>query len=336
MIKRTIYRGFEKLTLINLCRLWNLIKIVVGHYYARIFGLVRLQFPYALSLELASVCNLKCPQCPVGMGLIRRLNPFMDKSVALNIIDEFAPQGVILNLYFQGESLLHPNISEITTRAVKKRLFTILSTNAHFLNQETANSIVESGMHRVIVSIDGYQQESYAQYREGGNLELVWQGLRYLVNARKAAKSLWPEIFVQTVVNKYNEQSLDKIKSKAKSLGADKVLFKTMQVYKNHETWLPANKKFSRYVGSEIIKKPTNKCFRAFSSMVITSDGMYVPCCFDKFATHIFHDNDSRVSTMAFSSDRGLFLSKIYTSGHMHSICGNCPEATHVYKKAKR
>lgn len=336
MITSKIHHQLKKVTFLNFIRLGNLAKIIIGHYRARFFGAVHLQFPYALSLELASVCNLKCPQCPVGMGLIKRNNPFMDKSIALKRIDEFAPKGLILSLYFQGESLLHPNIAEIISHAVKQRLFTILSTNAHFLNQSTAYSIVKAGLHRIIISIDGYSQESYAQYREGGDLDVVWQGLQYLVDARKTAKSIWPEIFVQTVVNKYNEKGLDKIKSKAKHLGADKVLFKTMQIYNNHEKWLPKNKKYSRYVGVKIIKKPTNKCFRAFSSMVITSDGMYVPCCFDKFAAHTFKESNSNISTMAFSNDRYQFLSKIYTSGEMHSICNNCPEATHVYKKANR
>lgn len=332
MISQSLYRWFNKLALIDWRRLCNFVKIAVAHWHAQISGKISLQLPYALSLELASVCNLKCPQCPVGLGLIKRDRAFIDVSLATKLIDEFAPHGFVLNLYFQGESLLHKDFGIITTHAANKRLFTILSTNAHFLNQETALSIVSSGLHRVIISIDGYNQNSYERYRSGGDVELAWRGLQLLVDARMKLHSGWPEILVQTVVNRYNEDDLGRIRSKAKGMGADKVVFKTMQIYDNHSNWAPRNAKYSRYRSGQLIKEPAKKCFRAFSSMVVTSDGLFVPCCFDKFGNHGFGRSDLR--SMAFSDVRRAFLRKIYHDGAMHNICTNCPEATHVYKKS--
>ena len=52
-----------------------------------------------------------------------------------------------------------------------KRIYTATSTNAHYLTDEIARKTVESGLDRLIISIDGTTQEVYKQYRVGGNIE---------------------------------------------------------------------------------------------------------------------------------------------------------------------
>ncbi|MBI1692404.1 MAG: hypothetical protein FYV88_1270, partial [Bacteroidetes bacterium] len=45
------------------------------------------------------------------------------------------------------------------------------STNAHYLTDEKARETVESGLDRLIISIDGTTQDVYEQYRVGGATE---------------------------------------------------------------------------------------------------------------------------------------------------------------------
>ncbi|MDA3865182.1 MAG: radical SAM/SPASM domain-containing protein [Salinivirgaceae bacterium] len=301
----------------------TILKNVFFHLWAQLSGKVYPQLPYALSLELSGVCNLKCPQCPVGLGLIKRAQPFMSKEDAYKIIDEFAPFGTVLNLYFQGESLLNPNFCAITNYAAKQKVFTILSTNAAFISKNTATNLVQSGIHRIIISVDGADQQSYEKYRSGGDLETVWRSISWLMQARKSQARLRPEIIVQTLVNKYNEHDLSVIKDKALTLGADRVVFKTMQLYSDREVWLPKTKKFQRYKRQNQAVK-INRCFRAFSSMVITSDLSYVPCCFDKFANHRLNTPNQTLRQVAKTDKRRAFLSQIYKHKTGHSICENC------------
>lgn len=49
--------------------------------------------------------------------------------------------------------------------AASKKVYTATSTNAHFLTKELAEKTVKSGLHRLIISIDGTTQEVYEQYR---------------------------------------------------------------------------------------------------------------------------------------------------------------------------
>ena len=69
-----------------------------------------------------------------------------------------------INFYFQGEPFLNKQLPEMISESFEKRIYTATSTNAHFLDSNTAKRTVESGLHRLIISIDGTTQETYEQY----------------------------------------------------------------------------------------------------------------------------------------------------------------------------
>ena len=58
-------------------------------------------------------------------------------------------------------------------KAKKRKIYTVTSTNAHFLTERKARETVESGLDRILVSVDGTTQEVYEQYRKNGKLEKV-------------------------------------------------------------------------------------------------------------------------------------------------------------------
>lgn len=314
-------------------RVANLVCVQFTHSFARLFKRVKAYPPYNISIELSSICNLKCPQCPVGLGQINREKKFMSVSTVEKILNKFSPKGLVLNLYFQGESMLHPNFFEIAAKGPKKKLFTILSTNATLINERNAEDLIKTGIHRIIISADGIDQEVYEKYRIGGQSEKVWESIKLLSEAKKKLKKKWPELIVQTLVNRHNENSLDEIKKQAMQLGANKVHFKTMQIYQDHEEWSPSNKKFRRYQSEILIKEPKNKCLRALSGVVVSSDGEILPCCHDKQAENGFGNIKDGFNTITSSNKRRQFLETIYFSKKMHPICKNCPEAMKVYKK---
>ena len=86
-------------------------------------------------------------------------------------IDDIHKELLYLIFYFQGEPYLNPDFLKMVKYASDKNIYTATSTNAHYLNDEAAKKTVESGLDRLIISIDGTTQEVYQQYRVGGNLE---------------------------------------------------------------------------------------------------------------------------------------------------------------------
>lgn len=118
------------------------------------------------------------------------------------------------------------------------------------MTDENAKRTVESGLDRLIISIDGTTQDVYKQYRVGGNLDKVIEGAKNIVKWRKELNSKTPFIFFQFLVVKPNEHQIEDIKKLAKEIGVDEVRFKTAQVYdyeRDPNQLIPTLDKFSRY-----------------------------------------------------------------------------------------
>ena len=198
-----------------------------------------------------------------------------------------------LTFYFQGEPYINPNFLEMVSYANQANIYTATSTNAHFLNEENAKKTVESGLDRLIISIDGTTQETYENYRKGGQLSKVLEGTRNVVKWKKALKSKTPHLIFQFLVVKPNEHQIDEVYKLADEMGVNEVKLKTAQLY-DHEhgnPLMPTIDKYSRYRknsdGTYSIKNSLdNHCWKLWHSCVITWDGRVIPCCFDKDAAY--------------------------------------------------
>lgn len=254
-------------------------------------------------------------------------------------IDELHRDLLYLIFYFQGEPYLNPAFLEMVKYASGKGIYTATSTNAHYLTDENARKTVESGLDRLIISIDGTTQDVYTQYRVGGNLEKVIQGAKNIVKWKKELGSKKPFVFFQFLVVKPNEHQIADIKLLAKEIGVDEVRFKTAQVYDYEEgnRLIPTIDKYSRYKkqddGTYTIKnKLGNHCWRLWHSPVITWDGLVVPCCFDKDAQHRLGDLKSSTFKTLWHNENYVRFRTQLMKGRKHiDICANCSEGTRVW-----
>tara|TARA_Y100000590_G_C15514072_1_gene936546 strand:- start:367 stop:1038 length:672 start_codon:yes stop_codon:yes gene_type:complete len=60
-----------------------------------------------------------------------------------------------------------------------------ISTNGILLDKKKCDELIKSGVGTVIVSIDGVSQNVYEKYRVGGQVEKVFENIRYLNEANK-------------------------------------------------------------------------------------------------------------------------------------------------------
>jgi radical SAM protein with 4Fe4S-binding SPASM domain len=229
----------------------------------------------------------------------------------------------------------------MVTYANHKKLYTATSTNAHYLTDEMARKTVESGLDRLIISIDGTTQDVYTQYRIGGNLEKVIEGTKNIVKWKKQLKSKTPLIIFQFLVVKPNEHQTGEIRKIAKMLGVDELRFKTAQVYdyeKDPNQLIPENEKFSRYKkntdGTYRRKnKLANHCWKLWHANVITWDGLVVPCCFDKDAMHQLGSLKTQSFSDIWKNDNyKQFRREIMKSRKNIDICANCSEGVSVWE----
>lgn len=319
-------------------RFVNVIKIVSSFSVSRIvrkpivWGL-----PISYSIEPTNHCNLKCPECPSGLGALTRPLGLLNFADFKSWIDQIKDYGFYVQLFFQGEPYINKHLPEMIRYAQRNNVYISISTNGHFVNERNVDHILENAPDKLIYSVDGLDEESYQKYRVGGTFKQADEGLRLLINRKKQLNKKRPYVEFQFIVMKQNEHQLEDVKNYCNEVGVDKLVFKTMQIssYENAVKFLPNNPKFRRYLVKDgkfsIKSKLKNHCFALWRTSVITWDGKVVPCCFDKDAEHTLGIlNGKRFSDIWISDEYQKFRSTVLADRKQTSICTNCTEGLKI------
>ncbi len=331
---------FSKL---SLRRSWNGVKVLSSYYISMWFKKpVQWGMPVSISFEPTTSCNLRCPECPSGLRAFTRPTGMLKTNFFKETIDQLHKELLYLVFYFQGEPYLNPDFLEMVKYASSKKIYTATSTNAHYLNDDNAKRTIESGLDRLIISIDGTTQDVYEQYRVGGRLDKVLEGTRNIVKWKKELKSNTPFIVFQFLVVKPNEHQIEEVRKLGEDIGVDAIWFKTAQVYdyeKDPNKLIPTLDKYSRYKktseGYEFKGKLANHCWRLWHDPVITWDGLVAPCCFDKDAQHQLGDlKQKSFKEIWKNGEYKRFRTAILQGRKNIDICANCSEGTKVWETA--
>ena len=290
--------------------------------------------PISASIEPANFCNLRCPECPTGKKEFEKENKKLTFDLFKKILNPLLPELTYLNLYFQGEPFLNEEIFSMIQYAHSKKIYTSISTNGHFLDSDNIKKILSSNLDHLIVSVDGSNQKSYELYRIGGNFDTVINGIKELVQKKKEAKSKTPFIELQFLVLHTNEDEIEEMKKLAKKLSVDKLQLKSAQVYdyENGNNLIPTKSKYSRYKklpnGKFIIKKKLrHRCWRQWSSVVITAQGELLPCCFDKKEKYSFGNIFEDYFEDLWLGGKAMnFRQEVLLNRKDITICTNCTE----------
>ncbi len=335
MLKIYLFWAIRYASSFTLIRLYNFIKIKTSYYLSRLTRQnLHWGMPYTISIEPTTSCNLKCPECPSGLKKFNRPTGILTLKTLNEIIKQLGKHLTYVTFYFQGEPLLHPDFTKYVSILKQNKIMVGTSTNAHFLNKEKAEEIIESGLDRLIISLDGVDAETYKKYRRGGDFNRVIENIKIMVKTKKEFKSSIPFIELQFIVFKHNEHQIKDIKKLSKELGVDKLSLKTAQLYEFEEgnELMPGLVKYSRYQQStdgkyKIKGKLPNHCYRSWSGSVITWDGEVVPCCFDKDGDHRFGNiMESDYKDILQNKEYKGFLQQILKDRKQIEICRNCTE----------
>ncbi|MDY0116713.1 MAG: radical SAM protein [Sulfurimonadaceae bacterium] len=163
------------------------------------------EYPLLVDVELASVCNLKCPMCyTITDEFKEKVNAkLMDFELFKKIIDEIAGKVPALRLSLRGESTLHPKLTECIQYAKDKGIKEIsFLTNGSKLELEYFKKIVDAGIDWITISVDGLDEE-YEKIRKplkfSDTLQKIKDMHQYKIdnNLHKPVikiQSLWPSI----------------------------------------------------------------------------------------------------------------------------------------------
>ncbi len=237
--------------------------------------------PKTFTIETALACNLHCPECAIGGGMITRAKALLTFDQYKIIADKMRPFAKYVYLHLWGEPLLNKEIFKML-RYTADFAKTNISTNALLLDEEKAEALVTSGVTDVIVSIDGFTQEVYAQYRVGGKVKDALAALKLLqeTNLKHGGRV---NLIPQFIVFKHNQHEKELFREYCNSLGLQAFLkspyIRTgtgkFEKSDHPEHWRP------EYADTAALRQGMRDCNNPKEVLTMLVDGSCVICCHD-------------------------------------------------------
>ena len=243
--------------------------------------------PMNVTIEPTNACNLECPVCETGAGVLGRETGHLSLAQFSSIIDRIGSHTNTLMFYFMGEPFLNPQAYEMIRYAKDAGIpFIETCTNGDFVNP---GRIVTCGLDKVSFQIGGITQETHEGYRVGGQLDRVMKNLRETIRLRNESGSSL-RIEVGFILMKHNEHEVDDFRRSMLALGADGtvVIDPCVRTIAQGKQFLPSDRAhwiydegaFERGVLRPKVL-PDNVCPWIYYSIAIHVNGNVVPCCRD-------------------------------------------------------
>lgn len=228
------------------------------------FGVEHLRcFPPLLKVEASNECHNGCKYCYQA-----KTGAHFSYEHFTSLVDALAPYLFEVSLHDIGEPLLHERILDFIRYAHSRRIGTVISTSLSVERGEGFwRELVESGLDRLIVAIDGLKPETYNRYRTNANLELVMRNLRATLSARVETRS--PLRVTWQMINlPWNECEQAQARRFAAELGCDD--FSLIQ-----EESIPRKNSYE----GQGLKTRTRACLMPYLIFVVTANELVRPCC---------------------------------------------------------
>jgi MoaA/NifB/PqqE/SkfB family radical SAM enzyme len=241
-----------------------------------------LGYPYWLTIDPCSACNLECPCCPTGLRKNVRPRVMLPFAGYRKIVDVLGPYLIHVDFCNWGEPLLNRDVPEMIAYAQRFGCTTRLDSSFNVeLTDDLAGRLVRSGLSRLVVSLDGASQAAYEMYRRNGRFDTVVANVRRLVAKKKELHRTLPRIHWQFLVFKHNEHEIGKALEMARQIGVDSIGF--VAPYCPVEMASSIDR-YNRYVikDDRVAYKETmveDRCGWLWDSIAVNADGSVSPCC---------------------------------------------------------
>ena len=171
--------------------------------------------PRLIFWESTAGCNLRCIHCrriDVADQLVPEDLTTAESKALIDQIIAFSSPIFVLS---GGEPLMRPDIFAIAGYAASRGLRVALATNGTLIDELMADRIVDAGIRRVAVSLDGATATTHDTFRAlAGSFAQALRGIQ-----RLRARGM--SVQINTTVARHNVDELPDVLELARSLGAD-------------------------------------------------------------------------------------------------------------------
>lgn len=182
-------------------------------------------------IEPTSTCNLNCRSC------MRHSWSEATGTMTMKTFDELmaglrnAPALHTVSFWGVGEPLLHPRIAAMVRATKQLGVEAELITNGLLLDADKAKDLIEAGLDRLVVSVDGVTPQVHAENRTGADLESVKENIRTLRRLRYEMHRENPEIGIEFVLMRRNLAQVRQLRSLAFEMGVSFILLTNLLPY---------------------------------------------------------------------------------------------------------
>ena len=163
--------------------------------------------------ETTRNCNLACIHCRASATAGPHSGE-LDTSEAFRLLDQIAEVAKPIIILTGGEPLLRDDIFEIAAYGTAKGLRMVMAPNGTLVTEPIAKKLVDVGIKRISISLDGATRESHDRFRK---VDGAYEGA---LNAMKIARKVGLDFQVNTTITKTNLDQIPKIQELAVEQGS--------------------------------------------------------------------------------------------------------------------
>jgi len=277
--------------------------------------------PLQLDLFAVDVCNLKCPMCPrrtyiPGKG-------YMDFNLVKKILDQVADYGLCaFNFAGLGEPTLYPKLFEVIKYAKEKGVLDVnMHTNGTRLGPDFNRQLIESGLDRLIISLDSADKERYEKIRIGAKFEKVYAAVEDLIRQRNEHQKARMHIKANFI-----EMNEDDPTEKNKFISYWKGKLDRIAILR----YLDCQTGEERLHYKENYKQDDNFCCpELWRRLTILSDGTATLCPRDMKKKYIIGDVNTQTVSEIWAGERMQHARDLHRQSRFKELnfCRDCPDS---------
>lgn len=291
---------------------------------------IPLESPFIINIDPADICNFQCKFCPTGdrklmKKTIGRNYGCMDFELYKKVIDdicEFDDKIKVIRLYKDGEPLLNPHFDDMVKYAKQSgccdRVDT--TTNASLLTHGLSDKIIEAGLDRINISIEGINEQQYFEF-SGYKIKynVLIDNIKYFYEHKKNTEMI-VKINGDILTEEQKQIFLDTFGDKADGVFIESIMdcwptFEQMKVEINEE----------RGIYGQAIKEVL-VCPYVFYSFAVNSDGTISLCFLDWHRKLVIGDARVQKIKDVWKCEEIRKYQQLFLEGKRkgHYICGKC------------
>lgn len=318
-------------------------QITIGSLYRRS---AEMDLPVNFSVELNSSCNYHCLMCVYHGGRQNKSPAFIKPGTATempidkfkDIIDDFASidrpyedpneTEIWVTPYHRGELLMHPHWREGLSHIKSKGYKIYISTNGSLWTEDDIEYLIDIGVDRIQVSINGFDIETHRKIRLNDEYEKTAWVAQQIVARRIRKGKTKPIVQAAHITNDRTEDDLQKY--------VNYWLQRVDAIDISPENFHSAETKNKRYMAEHLLAEAPTQSMRPPCSMVkdylmIHSEGEGKLCIGSEYHKNgnIFDHNS--VSEMMNSDFRSKVID-MHSSGELdNEFCNQCQQWYSLY-----